>query len=172
MIIIFPWFRTNSPSFPTYSELRDGKGGKFPSVLLEWCAGWEQAGQTGAPQTSHTAALGNHRSGFWSVCTLKDVSPDTHTQVHCPCCLSSKGRVKTKPFFMVTFYIRMAAQSCMQDNFCNKNGSRSTVPSCNAQTRMASLPLTFVLCHHAVCVRCCEQPDPPSTSSCILTCFV
>lgn len=106
------------------------------------------------------------------LCTLKDVSPDTHTQVRCPCCLSSKGRVKTKPFFMVTFYIRMAAQSCMQDNFYNKNGSRSTVPSCNAQTRMASLPLTFVLCHHAVCVRCCEQPDPPSTSSCILTCFV
>lgn len=153
------WFTTSSEVVKVVNS---------PPCSWRWCAGRELAGQTGASQTSCTAALGNHR--MWVlICTLKDVSPDMQSQMHCPCHLPSKSRVKTNHFFMVTFYIRMAAQSCMEDNFCNKNGSRTTVPSCSVQTRMASLPLTFVPCHHAHCVR---QAARPSTSSCILTCFI
>lgn len=132
-----------------------------PPCCWRWCAGWELAGQTGAPQTSCTAALGNHRmwvlicvhtEGRLSWRALPNALPMLSL-------LSSlKRQSKDQSLFMVFFYIRMAAQSCMEDNFCNENGCRTTVPSCSLQTRMASLPLTFVLCHHAHCVRQAGRP--------------
>lgn len=110
MMLIFPWFRINSPRNPNFNELRDGKICKFSSAqclcaYTGWVMGRLRAGMTeGKSQVSPalqpwvSQRAGHKLLALWRVhlCTWTSRCIVKWAEKH----LYLKGRRKTSKFFI------------------------------------------------------------------------